>query len=714
MKRNYRIKNKYIPKRILPFLISAGIILQPVSAFAAEKYSGSFHVNQFGKYYVNADVTVDNNVISDVEISGDGFGGTHADINKMKLQSATEGMKDKFIGLNSDDIDSINDIDVVSGATISSNAIKGAVKDALSLEDDKVDVNVPSKVPEKGEYNVTVSVRSDVVDHSLVRYDTADAKLIVDEKGGMKLKYTNVSGTKEEPMYILGFNGYYIDNDPSKGLSMEGVEYKTDKVGDYTVVTDVEFPLQGLSAQYFVNSKVYVPAMSNVDGNVSGIEFDHGKFDVKTFVNVFWDTLSTGTKKEKTTTITASVEEKGTSPDYVVVIPDKIEMGSLSSKSDSEMKYVVKVDTNDKEGQIVVTSPEKGNLYCKNNSLPFTNEFGRQVKDSSMGESLDFPGKIIIYADDIAKAKPGNYTGTVTFNISYTPKDGGGADIPVAPVDPQGPDEPVDPQGPDESVDPENLKDGVYLVSGNIVKPDKKTLSMADKGINHTLKLTVKNKVPYISIDFKGIKVGDDLGYLGEISYFETGYTEDEYGYPNGETKKATIESYQTDEKGNRVKDKYGTNYPDIVTFPLIEECLDDGFAPIELYIPIMEAISAGAGEQKAYLMLDWTTLEVADSENPVIPEEPSNPEDNNDNKNNQGDGLNHDKLPGPKPGIGNNTLGNNSLGNNSLGNKNSLTKKGVKTGDEVTTLGLWAGLILLSGSVIIFTYKAKRKDKRN
>ena len=29
----------------------------------------------------------------------------------------------------------------------------------------------------------------------------------------MKLSYTMVSGTDQEPMYILGVNGYYVNND---------------------------------------------------------------------------------------------------------------------------------------------------------------------------------------------------------------------------------------------------------------------------------------------------------------------------------------------------------------------------------------------------------------------------------------------------------------------------------------------------------------------
>src|SRR5699024_3430618 len=112
-------------------------------------------------------------------------------------------------------------LDAVSGATYSSNGIKNAVMDALGLEKEDTSGNVPSQTPEAGTYHVTVAVRSDVVDHSLVQTDTAQAVLQVEENGQMYLSYTMVSGTEQEPMYILGVNGYYVNNDRSGDLSMD-------------------------------------------------------------------------------------------------------------------------------------------------------------------------------------------------------------------------------------------------------------------------------------------------------------------------------------------------------------------------------------------------------------------------------------------------------------------------------------------------------------
>ena len=55
-------------------------------------------------------------------------------------------------------------------ATAFQNAkIKEAVMNALGLEEEETSGNVPAQIPEAGTYQVTVAVRSDVVDHSLVQ-----------------------------------------------------------------------------------------------------------------------------------------------------------------------------------------------------------------------------------------------------------------------------------------------------------------------------------------------------------------------------------------------------------------------------------------------------------------------------------------------------------------------------------------------------------------
>lgn len=254
--------------------------------------NGTFHIDQFGEYDINAAVTVTDGKISNVDITGDHFGGTYGEVNKGKLASAVNGMLEGFIGLRDDDAQAIADLDTVSGATYSSNGIKSAVANALGLDiGSEQPADVPEQVPEAGIYRVTAAVRSDVVDHSLVQGDTAEAMLTVDENGQMRLSFDLVSGTDQEPLYVLGFNGYYEGNDRLGKLSMDGVAIETAQSQDYEVVTKVDMPLSGLSQYYYANGYLYVPAMSNLNGEISGIHFENGRFNVDMIITMYWDTL---------------------------------------------------------------------------------------------------------------------------------------------------------------------------------------------------------------------------------------------------------------------------------------------------------------------------------------------------------------------------------------------------------------------------------------
>ena len=80
---------------------------------------------------------------------------------------------------------------------------------------------------------------------------------------------------------------------------------------------------------------------------------------------------------------------------------------------------------------------------------------------------------------------------------------------------------------------------------------DKTTLSMSDNAINHTIKLTVTDGKYYLTLDFRGLTIGDRLGYLSELKYYLTSYTLDEYGNPVGDLADVTVDSYQTNEDGS-------------------------------------------------------------------------------------------------------------------------------------------------------------------
>lgn len=158
----------------------------------------------------------------------------------------------------------------------------------------------------------------------------------------------------------------------------------------------------------------------------------------------------------------------------------------------------------------------------------------------------------------------------------------------------------------------DKLGNGTYVIEGKMVKTDKVSPSMSNEAINHNIKLTVKNNKYYITMKFSGMAVGNQFGYLGELRYFKEGYKIDKYGNPTGATGKTEIVKYQMESNGNKIKDNYGTDYPREVTFPLIKNALNDGYVPLQVFVPIMEGISKGTGTQPVFLKLNWDTIEKA------------------------------------------------------------------------------------------------------
>lgn len=272
------------------------------------------------------------------------------------------------------------------------------------------------------------------------------------------------------------------------------------------------------------------------------------------------------------------------------------------------------------------------------------------------------------------------------------------------------------------------LADGVYSITGNMVKIDKVTASMSDNAINHTVKLTVKDGKYYITLDFKGLTVGEKLGYLSQLKYFTTGYALDQYGNPVGNLADVTVESYQKNEDGTLVSDNYGTNYPDVVTFELIPEALKDGFVPLQVFVPIMDSITLGTGTQPVFLKLDWSTLKSTTEDDPDFSLDDNN---GNSNNNNNGNGTGNGNsalgggstLGGGSSLSGGSTLGGGSSlksGTSSLSSGGSGLKSGsslksassVKTDDEVQPMSGWMALLVCCGLVLVVIAMEKKSRK--
>ncbi|MDD3277991.1 MAG: NEAT domain-containing protein [Lachnospiraceae bacterium] len=228
------------------------------------------------------------------------------------------------------------------------------------------------------------------------------------------------------------------------------------------------------------------------------------------------------------------------------------------------------------------------------------------------------------------------------------------------------------------------LADGVYSITGSAVKIDKTTASMSNEAINHNIKLTVKDGKYYLTLDFAGLNINGSFGYLGTLKYFKSGYMLDKYGAPAGTLADVTIDDYQLNSDGSKVKDNLGTDYPNHVTFPMLSEALKDGYVPLQVFVPIMESISAGTGTQPVFLKLDWSTIKATTADDNKF----------EDNKNNN-TGSSNNNSGSNSLLSGGNTLSSGSSGLSSTGSKLTSGSTGLTSGSsslKSSSTGLGSG----------------------
>ena len=167
-----------------------------------------------------------------------------------------------------------------------------------------------------------------------------------------------------------------------------------------------------------------------------------------------------------------------------------------------------------------------------------------------------------------------------------------------------------------------------------MIKTNRQEKSMSNDAINHTIKLTVEDGKYYLTMDFHGLAYLNKFGYLAELSYYDNGYTYGQYGAVDGTPVPATVLSTQKNADGSDVYDEFnqaggsyeGKLYPDQIKFPLVADALadEDGYVPLHVFVPVMEDISAGTGDQDVLLKLDWSTLKETTEDDPAFePEEP-------------------------------------------------------------------------------------------
>ena len=146
---------------------------------------------------------------------------------------------------------------------------------------------------------------------------------------------------------------------------------------------------------------------------------------------------------------------------------------------------------------------------------------------------------------------------------------------------------------------------------------------MSNNAINHNVWLEVIDGEYYLTMQFKGLTIENKFGYLMNLSYYDAGYTYNDFGIPQGALVPAEVLSTQKNADGTDVIDIYNDAdhlYPEMIRLKLVDKAAGE-YVPLHVFVPIMEAISEGTGSQDVLMKLDWSLLKLDDVE--IKPEEP-------------------------------------------------------------------------------------------
>lgn len=174
------------------------------------------------------------------------------------------------------------------------------------------------------------------------------------------------------------------------------------------------------------------------------------------------------------------------------------------------------------------------------------------------------------------------------------------------------------------------LEDGIYKADVEMLKVNRSEPSMASGAINTTIKIEVIDGVYYATLDFKGMIISNQLGYLSKLWYYADGYEYNNYGEPQGDLIDAEVLSTQKNADGSDIIDAYNDSsslYPDLVKIQLVETALADkeGFVPLRVLVPIMESIAEGNGTHNVLMKIDWNTIEKTTEDDPdIAPDKPA------------------------------------------------------------------------------------------
>ena len=180
-------------------------------------------------------------------------------------------------------------------------------------------------------------------------------------------------------------------------------------------------------------------------------------------------------------------------------------------------------------------------------------------------------------------------------------------------------------------LDHANLPDGQYSVTLMMMNINGRQVSMSNGAVGnvidgttgqHSMTLDVVNGEYWLTMHWVPLErnLGGTpfVGYLANLAYFE------DYSFTpflQGTKVAAKVLSQYINEDGTPVYDDYnrpgsesfvGNNvYPKDVQIKISGASLEDGMQPVHVFVPVMDAIMTGAGDQNAYVKLFWNSLSV-------------------------------------------------------------------------------------------------------
>lgn len=180
-------------------------------------------------------------------------------------------------------------------------------------------------------------------------------------------------------------------------------------------------------------------------------------------------------------------------------------------------------------------------------------------------------------------------------------------------------------------LDHANLPDGQYSVTLMMMNINGRQVSMSNGAVGgvidgttgqHSMTLDVVDGEYWLTMRWVPLErnLGGTpfVGYLANLAYFEDySFTP----YLQGTKVPAKVLSQYVNEDGTPVYDDYnnpdsdafvGNNvYPKDVQIKISGASLEDGMQPVHVFVPVMDAIMTGAGDQNAYVKLFWNSLSV-------------------------------------------------------------------------------------------------------